>query len=386
MDFKNTYQQVGTGRTIFGAGAMKQLPNFIHKDQKVFIVTDKGVVQAGILKKVSNVLKDATIDYEIYDNVLPEAPIENVENAAGIFREKKCTVLLAVGGGSSIDTAKAIGLLVNNPGNLLEFAKGRQIEKAIPPLTAIPTTAGTGSEMTDAAIVADNKNEVKVVIRGGELMMAQYIFLDPNVLNGIPSHIAAQTGIDALTHALEALVSKISQPFSDGLSLQAIRLIFLNLKTLVHDPTDLDAAGNMLVASSLAGQSFNNAGLGLVHAMAHPFGAQYHVSHGQSCALYLPGVMAFNSTACAPKYKLAAIAMGNDVMKLEDQEAANTAVESVEKLYSDIGIVQTYKELGISFKLNEKMLQESLSMPACAINPRSIDHNGLKALYKSPSK
>ena len=383
MNSATIREHSGPGRIIFGPGSVNRLPELMDTDKRVFLVTDPGLSKAGVLNTTTIVLSNAGISYEVYDRVVPEAPLPSVEEAATEFKKSDCNALLAVGGGSAIDTAKAIGLLVSNPGNFLEYAKGRSLKNEIPYLVAVPTTAGTGSEVTDATVVTDPKTSTKMVVRGGKILLPSIAILDPELLRTLPLSTAAETGIDALSHALEALVSKMSQPFADALALHAISLILKYLRRLVVNPADLEAAENMLIASNLAGQSFNNAGLGMVHGLAHPFGARFHVSHGKACALYLVNVMKFNMKFCAEKYSLAATVMGCDVKGVTELEAASKAIEKIEKLLNDIGLPRTYEQAGIAFELKNEMIEQVMSMPARMINPRLAEPEDIRELFNA---
>lgn len=376
----------GPGRMIFGPGSVNKLPEVLDTGKRVFLVTDPGLSKAGVLDTITNVLSDADLSFEVYDRVVPEAPLPSVEEAAAEFKKSGSNALLAVGGGSAIDTAKAIGLLVNNPGNFIEYAQGRTLENEIPYLAAVPTTAGTGSEVTDATVVTNPETNTKMVLRGGKILLPSIAILDPQLLGTLPSSAAAETGIDALSHAFEALASKMSQPFADALALQAIRLILQYLRPLAANPADLEAAQNMLIASNLAGQSFNNAGLGMVHGLAHPLGAHFHVSHGKACALYLVNVMKFNMKFCAEKYSLAALVMGCDVKGATELEAAAKAIETIEKLLDDLNLPRTYEQAGISFELKNEMVEQVMAMPARMINPRLAEHDEIEKLFSDPSQ
>lgn len=371
----------GPGRIIFGPGSVNRLPEVIDTDKRVFLVTDPGLSKAGVLKTTMSVLSRADIFFEVYDRVVPEAPLPSVEEAAAEFKKSGCNALLALGGGSAIDTAKAVGVLVSNPESFLDYAKGRALENEIPFLVAIPTTAGTGSEVTDATVVTNPQTNIKMVLRGGKILVPRIAILDPELLATLPASAAAETGIDALSHALEALVSKLSTPFSDALALYAVNLIVKYLKRLATDPSDTEAAENMLVASNLAGQSFNNAGLGMVHGLAHPLGARFHVGHGLACALYLTKVMKFNLQACPGKYRQAAEAMGCSVKGISDSDAGEAAIKAVETLLKDLGLPRNYQEAGINFELKDEMVEQVMAVPARMINPRLAEQEDIRELF-----
>ncbi len=378
------YQHFSPVRLIFGPGSLARLLGALGSAAKLLIVTDRGIAGAGILDRVTGVLSEAGIEFAVYDGVTPDPPVKVVEEALALYRDQGCQALLAVGGGSPIDAAKAVGVGATNPGRLQDYGSGQALDSPLPPLTAVPTTAGTGSEVTGVAVISDPERTIKMVIRGVELV-PQTAVLDPLLLAGLPPRIAAETGADALSHALEALVTRAAQPVTDALALHAVRLIFRWLRPMVGDPAEVEAAGGMLIASAMASLAFANAGLGLVHALAHPVGANYHLSHGLACALLLPVVMEFNTLAGAAKYRAAAEAMGLDVGALADHEAARAAIEAVRELFRDVGLPASYADAGIDFKLKEEMVAEVLSVPTHKANPRRSDRDQIVALFHAPA-
>jgi alcohol dehydrogenase class IV len=383
MDLWRIYRHANPANLIFGAGSLKELRKVVIPGAKIMVVTDKGVVDAGIVAQVTDHLNATGSEHLVYDKVVPDAPVETIEEAATVYLDQRCEALLAVGGGSPIDAAKAVGVRVTHPGDLRDYGSGKPLEKNIPSFTAIPTTAGTGAEVTGSAVIADPERRVKMVIRGSQII-PQTAILDPLLLSDLPPRIAAETGADALSHALEGLVTRGAQPFSDALTLHAIRLIFQYLRPMVGDPSNLGAASNMLIASAMASMGWANAGLGLVHSLAHPLGAHHHVSHGRACGLYLPIVMEFNAIASAAEYRVAAEAMGQDVQGLRDHEAAEVAIMAVRELLEDVGVPRTYAELGIDFELREEMVNEVLSVPSRKANPRRSDRDQIISLFNAP--
>lgn len=383
MNLWSVFQHLNPGKIVCGPDSVKQLPELLPAQDKALLVSDPGVKAAGIVAKVEEALQKASIAYVIYDKVQPDAPIPQIQEAAALYREQGCGSIIAVGGGSPMDAAKAVGVAVSQPGELLEYASGRVLEEPLPFLAAVPTTAGTGSEVTFAAVIADTAGTRKRIIRNPALVPRVSV-LDPLLLAGLPSAIAAETGADALSHALEGLATRGAQPVSDALVLHAIHLIFKYLRPMVADPSNLEAASHMLLASALASMGWTNVGLGLVHSLAHPLGAHFHVSHGKACALYLPYIMQFNVLAAAPKYRLAAMAMGENVTGLNDYEAAETAVGAVSELLDDVGLAQTYEELGVDFSIRPGVVEEILSVPTRAANPRVSTQQQIEELLGAP--
>jgi alcohol dehydrogenase class IV len=306
-----------------------------------------------------------------------------VEEAASIYRRNGCTLVIGLGGGSPIDTAKATALLGSQEGSLIEYAGGKTIEGGLLPVYAIPTTAGTGSEVTAAAIISDRQNQVKMAIRSPQLI-PKVAILDPSLLGAIPSKVAAETGADALSHAIESYVGNGSHAVTEAMALAAIRMISQNVLAFMENPSNMEAAGQMLMASCMAGMSFNNAGgLGLTHTLAHPIGAHFHVSHGLACALYLPNVMRFNASACPEKFAFVAEAMGQDVMGLGKGAKAEKAVLAVSNLLDRMGLPRKLSQLGIQFRLEAKMVDEALAGGPTKNNPRKPDAAEITQLFES---
>lgn len=383
MNPLRVYQHWNPGKLIFGPKSLNELPKEIPSNNLPLIMTDKGVVNCGILKKVTDVLDRANIPYHVFDGIEPDPPMEIVEQAAEVYRRNDCTLIIGLGGGSPIDSAKATSIIVSQKGTLREFCMGKTIEDTIAPVYAIPTTAGTGSEVTGLAIITDRENRLKMVIRGNQIV-PRTVILDPELLSSIPSRLAAETGVDALTHAIESYVSLNSQVITEAFALSSIRLLAIYLRKMVANPEDIETAGQILLASCLAGLSFSNAGLGLAHALAHPLGAYYHLSHGLCAAIYLPVVMEFNLPVCPEKFASIADAMGEDVRHLSVHCAAKKALTAVRELFADVRMPSTFSELGISFELYPKMVEDAFAAVPTKVNPRRADKDQISALFKKP--
>ena len=384
MDPCRVYQHWNPGRLIFGPKSLNEVAKEISSKEVPLIVTDRGISHASILTKVTEVLEGAAIQFHVFDGIEPDPPMEIVEEAAATYRNHGCTLVIGLGGGSSIDGAKAVSLIASQKGTLREYGAGRPIEDTIPPIYAIPTTAGTGSEVTGVAVISDYENKIKMVIRGPQLI-PRLVILDPELLRSIPPKVAAETGADALAHAVESYVSLNSHVITEAFALSAIRIITRYLRRMVANPEDIETSGQMLIASCMAGLSFSNAGLGLTHSLAHPVGAHYHLSHGLSCAIYLPIVMDFNLPTTPEKFASIADAMGMNVRQLSLHYAAKQAVLAVRELFVDIGIPKTFSELGISFQLFPKMVDDALAAVPTKLNPRRADREQISKLFKSPS-
>ena len=382
MDPGRVYQVWNPGKLIFGPGALGEIRKEFTSGDKPLIVTDEGVVRAEILDKVTDLFARAEVRYDIFNRVVADTPIETVDEAASFYRERGCTSIIGLGGGSSIDTAKAVAVRASGDGTLREYGSGRPIPDCLPPIYAVPTTAGTGSEVSAVAVVSDHESKMKVGIRS-PLLVPKVALLDPLLLSTIPFRTAAETGADALSHAIEAYLSINSNVITDGMALSAMRMITSNLEKFAANPEETEAAGRMLLGSCLAGLSFANAGLGLVHGLAHSVGAYYHVSHGLSCALYLCAVMEFNVPACPEKFVPLAEALGVDVRGLSSEKAASLAVDAVRGLFSRLAIPKTFSEMGIEFRLDPKMVDDTYTAPVTKGNPRQAQPEQIAALFLS---
>ncbi len=382
MDPMRVYQHSNTGRLIFGPGATGELKREFSSKDRLFLITDEGVVRAGILKTVTDVLAEAGVRYELFDRVEEDPPVEVVEESARLYRESGCTSIIGLGGGSSMDVAKAVAAVSAGGGDLRDHMGGTPVTGPLPLLCAIPTTAGTGSEVTSVAVIADRERKVKAVLKGPALV-PQIAVLDPLLLASVPPRLAAQTGADALTHAIESYIVPTGQAITDALALSAIRIIMGNLSSFVSDARNVAAAGQMLLASCMAGMAFKNTGLGLVHSLAHPAGAYFHVAHGLACALYLPVVMEFNAPVCAEKLASIADAAGVDIRGLSVERAAAESVRAVRDLLANVGLPRTFSDMGINFEFHPKMADDAFGMPATTNNPRAADRDQLAALFAS---
>jgi alcohol dehydrogenase class IV len=382
MDPLRLYQYWTPGKVIFGPKALDELKKEIGLKEIPLITTDEGIVRSGILRKVTDLLEEIKVQYYVFDQVEPDPSLEVVEKAADAYRRYKCTLVIGLGGGSSIDVAKAVNICSSQEGSLTEYAAGKQMEGPLPPLYAIPTTTGTGSEATAASIISDHENKLKMVIRNPQLI-PKVAILDPLLLGTIPSKVAAETGADALSHAIESYVGLGSHTITDALALTAIRMISQNAIKLMVNPGDVEVAGQMLLASCMAGICFNNAGLGLVHSLAHPIGAYFHVPHGLACALYLSAVMEFNGSACPEKFASIADAMGQDVRGLQREAAVEKAVFAVRDLLKRMGIPEKLSKLGIQFHLDPKMIDDVLAAAPTRNNPRKADRVQIAQLLET---
>ncbi|MBN64740.1 MAG: hypothetical protein CME20_25560, partial [Gemmatimonadetes bacterium] len=335
-----------TTSVVHGPDCTALLPEYLPRKSKVLLVTDKGLVAAGVAARVCGVLDDANIPHALYDGALANPPARCVHAGARLYEREKCKAIVGLGGGSPMDVAKMIGVLASHGGRIDQYLGIGKVAKDIPPLVCIPTTYGTASEVTPFAVLTNPKTQNKDPVISPKIA-PQVGILDPELSVALPAFVGGPTGMDALTHALESFTNLLANPISDGLALQAIRLIGENLRLACANDHELAATENMLIASMLAGMAFSQTRLGNVHAMSHPVGAQFGVHHGLANAILLPYVMEFNLTARLGKFAIVAAALGADTTGLDEREAAQTAVDVVRDMNDDLGIPTKLGDVGV---------------------------------------
>ncbi len=362
-----------TTRVHSGAGAVAEIgPALAEQNHScVLIVTDRGIVDAGLLAPVTRSLEDSGVAVTVFDKVLPDPEESIVEAVVEAYKAAGCDSLLAVGGGSSLDVAKAAGVVVSNGGAVADYEGFDAFANDLPPLYAVPTTVGTGSEVTFAAVITLPSQQFKMSILSTRLA-PRAAFLDPALLTTLPPHVVAHTGMDALTHAVEGMTSPLSTPFTNAMNLHAIRLISENLRAAVADSGNMAAIGNMQAAACIAGIGFAHSRLGIVHAMAHPVGAYHHLPHGLSNALLLPHCLDFNRIGCEPQ--LADVAREFDATRpgQSEREAALAAIEAIRDLESDIGIPSSMGEVGVTDEHFAAIVKDTFRSRNVDINPRKV--------------
>lgn len=347
----------------------------------LLIVTDKGVRQANLLDSIERSLKDSQIRYEIYDDVEPNPSAETIHKGVELLQERDCDAVLAVGGGSSIDTAKGIAAMALNPGNILDYEGVDKLLQPSLPLIAIPTTAGTGSEVTASTIVTNKQTLFKTAV------ISPYLFpklaiLDPALTLKLPAEITAATGMDALTHAIESYISKAANPVSQAFALHAIQIIGQHLPKAYFVGTDVESREQMLVASMMAGAAFAQSRLGNVHAISHTFGGVFNIAHGIANATLLPFVMKFNLPACPEKFKAIAEALGKDASGLSSQQGAERAIEAVLEMNQAFKIPNNIKDLGVTLDVLPKLVEDSMRSGNVFVNPRLTNPNDIKTIIE----
>ena len=349
---------------------------------KAFVASDPDLIKFGVTKKVFDVLENAGLEYVVFSDIKPNPTIENVQAGVEAFKQSGAKVIIAVGGGSSMDTAKAIGIIIENP----EFADVRSLEGVAPtknkcvPIIAVPTTAGTAAEVTINYVITDVENNRKMVcVDVHDIPVVAVV--DPDMMETMPKGLTAATGMDALTHAIEGYITKGAWELSDMFHLKAIEIIARSLRGAVENTKE--GRLDMALGQYVAGMGFSNVGLGIVHSMAHPLGALYDTPHGIANAIILPTVMEYNAPVTGEKYKYIAIAMGvKGVENMTQEEYRQAAIDAVKQLSTDVGIPTTLK--GIVKEEDIAFLAESAYNDACRPgNPRDTSVEEITALYKS---
>jgi lactaldehyde reductase len=371
--------------SYFGAGARKELPEVLNRMglKKALVCSDKGLIKVGTTAKVTEVLDGINFPYEIYSEIKPNPTVTNVQQGVEAFKASGADCIIAIGGGSSMDTAKGIGIVANNP----EFADVVSLEGVAPtkhksvPIIALPTTAGTGAEVTINYVIIDEKRQAKMVCVDPNDIPAVAI-VDPELMYSLPKGLTAATGMDALTHAIEGYITKGAWVMSDMYELQAIKMIAENLPIAVEEPTNPVGREGMALAQYIAAQAFSNVGLGLVHGMAHPMGSLHDIPHGVANALLLPTIMEFNMPKCIEKFGVIAKTMGVNTDGMTAEQAAQAAVDAVKALSIRVGIPQTLTELGIKESDIPALAAQAIADVCTPGNPRDVTEAEIVELYK----
>ena len=373
--------------SYFGKGAREELPEEIKKRgfKKVLVVTDKALLECGVTAKVTEVLDNAKISYKVYSEIKPNPTIKNVLDGVDACKRAKADVIVAVGGGSSIDTAKGISIVMTNPDradivslNGLSNTKNKGL-----PVIALPTTSGTAAEVTINYVITDEDREIKMVcVDPNDIPILAIV--DSDLMASMPKSIASATGMDALTHAVEGYITKGHNTMSDMFHMQAIKLIFRYLPSAVNEK-DERAIEMMGLAQYIAGMGFSNVGLGIVHSMAHQLGAVYDTPHGIANAILLPTVMRFNGadSATAQRFREILCEIGRpDAAHLNDQDVVNTFVWMISELSKSVGITQTVKDVGAKEEDFEMLADKAMQDPCKPGNPREVSKEDFINLYK----
>lgn len=380
------YRMILNETSYFGVGSRKMIAEEVAKRgyTKALVVTDKDLVKFGVAAQVTDVLKEAGIPFEVFDEVKPNPTVTNVKNGIAAFKAAGADFIVAIGGGSSMDTSKAIGIIINNPefSDVVSLEGVANTKKKSVPVIALPTTAGTAAEVTINYVITDEKNVKKMVCVDPNDIPTLAI-IDPELMLSMPRGLTASTGMDALTHAIEGLITLGAWEMSDMFEIKAIEMISKWLPKAVENPSDIEARDGMATAQYIAGMAFSNVGLGLVHGMAHPLGAYYDIPHGVANALLLPFVMEYNKESNAKaKFRTIANAMGVDTSKMDDDQAAQAAVDAVKALAIKVHIPQHLKEIGVPESGLPTLAQAAFNDVCTPGNPRKATVEDILALYK----
>lgn len=368
--------------SYFGSGARKELKHEIARRgfRKAFVVADKDLIKFGIVDMVTSEL---SVSYEIFSDFKANPTVKNVKDGVEAFNVSGADFIIAVGGGSAIDTAKGIGIVANNPefSDVVSLEGTAATKSKCVPIIALPTTAGTAAEVTINYVIIDEESGRKMVcVDPNDIPILAII--DAELMATMPKGLTAATGMDALTHAIEGYITKGAWEFSDMFEIKAIELISQNLRTATYNGKDMTARENMALAQYVAGMAFSNVGLGCVHSMAHPLGARFDIAHGVANALLLPIVMEYNLPAAKAKYCKIAQAMGVDVSGMSEDEGAQAAVDAVRKLSLDLGIPQTLRDLKIPEQSLEQLSKDAFADVCTGGNPREITEADILELYQ----
>ena len=371
--------------SYFGRGSRVELANEIKTRgfKKVLVVTDQTLLDCGVATKVTKILDDANIEYEVFADVKPNPTVKNVQDGVKKCREFGADVIVTVGGGSSMDTAKGISIIMTNPDredvvslNGLSNTKNKGL-----PVIALPTTHGTAAEVTINYVITDEERQIKMVcVDPNDIPVLAIV--DSELMETLPKSTAAATGLDALTHAVEGYITKGHNLMADMFHMEAIKLIFANLTKAVNEK-DSVAIENMSRAQYIAGMGFSNVGLGIVHSMAHQLGAVYDTPHGVANAILLPTVMRFNGEVCADRFREILCNIGRpDAKDLNDQDVINTFVWMIEQLSKSVGVTQKVSDVGCKEEDLEMLAQKAMEDPCMPGNPREVTKEDFIRLYK----
>ena len=370
--------------SYFGKGAREELPGEIKKRgfQKVFLVSDKSLVEAGVAKKIEEILEKAGISYTLYSEIKPNPNIQNVTDGVKACKEAGADVIVAVGGGSSIDTAKGISIVMTNPDRAdVKSLNGASntVNRGMP-IIALPTTAGTAAEVTINYVITDEERKIKMVcVDPNDIPILAII--DSELMASMPKSLAAATGMDALTHAVEGYITKAHNEMSDMFHMKAIKMIFKYLPAAVNEKDD-EAIEMMGMAQYIAGMGFSNVGLGIVHSMAHQLGAVYDTPHGIANAILLPTVMRFNGEVCYERFRDILIALNVPAENLSKEEVIETFVKMIKELSEKVGITQTVSEVGGRKEDFEMLAEKAMEDPCKPGNPREVTKQDFIDLFE----
>jgi alcohol dehydrogenase class IV len=383
MDLSRTYTWEMPARLIFGPGSSAQVGKEMKRlgGTRALIATDPGVRTAGVLNGIQESLDSAGIGYAVYGGVEPNPSIQCVMEAAALYKAEGCDCLLGIGGGSSMDTAKAVGAVVNNPSTDIRAMDGvEKFTNPIPPYVGIPTTCGTGAEVTFAAVITDPERHYKMSIIS-QMLIPKVALIDGSLLTRLPGPVIASTGMDALCHALESYVNLNIQPISECLDLKAISMISQWLRPAVAN-ANLEAMSHMVLASTMAGIGFTNTRLTIVHSLSQPVSGHYGVAHGVANAILLPYVMEYNLIGNPRRFADVAQALGEDIFGLTPMEGARLSVKAVRELSEDIGIPRSFKQFGVKEEMIPVLVEDAMKSGNVPVNPVRVTREAMSEILR----
>lgn len=365
---------------LFGQGSLQKLPSVMEKlgSKHTFIISGPHLNKMGVVKRVSDILAQAGVSCDAFTETEGNPSVETVDKATAAFQASGADSLIALGGGSPMDVAKAVGVLAKYGGSITEYEGGGKVPGDIIPLVAVPTTAGTGSEVTAFSVITDHSRNYKLTVFSYKLIPS-YAILDPDMITSLPASVAAATGVDAMVHALEAYLSTAASPFSDAMAEKALELIGGNIRAFVANRSNVEAAKAMLAGSLFAGIAFSWARLGDVHAMAHPLGGFFNVPHGVANAILLPVVVDYNALADTGKYEKIYRYIAKDP---EEKFTTDMLAAEIRSLTASLGIPKNLTEVGVTGDKIPAMAQDAMKSGNIAVNPRSTTQKDIENLYK----
>ena len=370
------------GATIeFGIGVIRNLPGYINRlnVSKLLVVSDKGLVSSGAIDKVFDVLKTSKMEYTLFDGVQPNPLDTNVMDGLEVYKKNKCDAILGIGGGSPIDVAKAIRTIANRPGHIRDYFSPAIVKGDKPILIAVATMSGTGSEVSTGSVITDTEINRKRIIRHIPPSLA---VVDPELTIGVPPYLTAATGIDALSHSIEAYVTLRYNPLAEAIAITGIKLIANNLRRAVENGSDLEARKNMSMASMMGALAFNK-GLGASHSLSHQLSTEANVHHGVANAIMLPHTMEFNLDFAVEKYADIAQAMGINTSGMSVMQSARASIQAVKELCRDIGLPDHLSSVGVNQDSIPTMAEKAIEDHCHLMNPRICTKEDMSTLYKS---
>lgn len=371
MDYSRTFSYELPTRIEFGVGISERVAEHVREcgGGKILLVADPGVLAAGVVDKVIDALKKAAMPHVLFSDIEPEPEARSIVDGVELARAEGCDAVVGIGGGSALDSAKAIAVMLENEGHIRDYAGQNLVPNPGVPMIALPTTAGTGSEVTIWSVISEKEEKVKYGV-GSPYMTATIAMCDPELTLTLPPHITASTGIDALAHALESYVNKTTQPISEALSIRAMELVARSLRTAVVAGENLQARSDMLAASLAAALAFNPTRLGLAHALVMPIGANYKIPHSVGVAILLPEVMQYNLIGNLQKFVTIARIFGENTDGLSLREAAELSVKAVRQLCEDVGIPDGLARYGVEKERLNELAEAGIVTGNVPVNPR----------------